>query len=128
MKFSLLITCAPQLSEMHHDALAFAQAVLDAGHTLEQIFFWGEGTITALNTAVTPRDEHDAASLWRKIAAQANSELNVCIASATRRGVLDGNEAIRHDKGSSSVAPGFSVVGLGSLIEAETGSDRVVRF
>ncbi len=113
---------------MHHDALEFAQALLAAGHTLEQVFFWGEGTLTALTTSVTPRDEQDAAELWRKVAAQGNSELNVCIASATRRGVVDDDEAKRHDKGSSSLATGFNIVGLGTLIEAESRSDRFVRF
>ncbi|RMA81076.1 sulfurtransferase complex subunit TusD [Umboniibacter marinipuniceus] len=128
MKFSLLISCAPQLSEMHHNALSFAQAVLDSGHTLESVFFWGEGTSTALKTSVSPRDEHDAATLWRDIAALGGTDLNVCIASATRRGILNKSEAKRHDLPDATVASGFNIVGLGALIEAELSADRVVRF
>ena len=45
-----------------------------------------------------------------------------------RRGILDADEAKRHSKDVSNIAPGFRISGLGQLIEAGIQADRLVVF
>jgi tRNA 2-thiouridine synthesizing protein D len=52
----------------------------------------------------------------------------VCVAAAQRRGILDADEAKRHSKDVSNIAPGFRISGLGQLIEAGIQADRLVVF
>ena len=113
---------------MHHNAIDFASALVTAGHQLTQVFFWGDATTIALASAVWPRDEMNLSQSWLELAANGNTELNICIASATRRGILNEAEAKRHDLESPTLLAGFNIVGLGSLVEAETQADRLVRF
>jgi tRNA 2-thiouridine synthesizing protein D len=42
--------------------------------------------------------------------------------------MLDATEASRHEKPSPTIHPAFTVSGLGQLVEAGTGADRLVTF
>jgi tRNA 2-thiouridine synthesizing protein D len=52
----------------------------------------------------------------------------VCVASALRRGMLDPTEASRYEHDAASVAPEFTISGLGQLIDAAIDCDRLVTF
>ena len=65
---------------------------------------------------------------WRELAKTDNVELILCVSSALKRGMLDAGEAERHQRPSATVHPEFDVSGLGQLIDASAGCDRIVTF
>ena len=52
----------------------------------------------------------------------------VRVASSLRRGLLDETEADRYEKPAANIASGFTISGLGQLIDACIESDRVMTF
>ena len=54
--------------------------------------------------------------------------LNICVAAALRRGVVDETEAKRLGLAGANLQSGFNLSGLGSLAEASLTCDRVVQF
>lgn len=88
-------------------AIPFALSLLNAGHQLEQVFFYHDGSATAaLNNPL--------AAQWVELSAEYNIVLNTCISAAKLRDV--------------EVKTPFNIVGMGELIEAQMTSDRVVSF
>lgn len=128
MKFSLVVYGAPYSSAASLSALHYAQAVLDEGHDIYRIFFYMDGVYNASALIAPPQDEADLVAEWSSLAAATGLELNVCIASCLRRGMLDETEAERYDKPGGNLAPGFIITGLGQLIDALLMSDRTMTF
>ncbi|EHC58815.1 tRNA 5-methylaminomethyl-2-thiouridine synthase TusD [Salmonella enterica subsp. enterica serovar Urbana str. R8-2977] len=54
--------------------------------------------------------------------------LNICVAAALRRGIIDETEAGRLGLPSANLQSGFTLSGLGALAEASLTCDRVVQF
>ena len=78
----------------------------------------------ALESIDLPADEFNYGRAWTEFSAKNEIELAVCIANASRRGIVE-------DKNSdkvNSLAKGFELVGLGQLIDAISNSDRYVEF
>jgi tRNA 2-thiouridine synthesizing protein D len=128
MKFSLLVMSSPQGSQAGDSAWRFARAALDTGHEVYRVFFYLEGSYHGNALSVPPQDEVDRAARWAELAAQHDVDLVLCIASAAKRGVLDADEAARHEKAAASAHPAFTVSGLGQLVDAHLNSDRLVTF
>lgn len=96
-------------------ALRFAGAAVAAGHTLQRVFFYKDAAAIGNRFAA---DDDGMRKAWTELAERAGFELAICIAAASRRGVLEGE----------SLAEGFAIVGLGQLVEAMEQSDRLVTF
>ncbi len=127
MRYALVVMGTPLGDESSARAAAFAHAVLDAGHSLERVFFYDEGVYNGLAGIVAPQDERDPLAGWLALAAQ-EVELVLCIGSAVRRGALDSNEAQRYEKTGATIHPAFTVGGLGLLVEASAQADRLLTF
>jgi tRNA 2-thiouridine synthesizing protein D len=128
MKFSLAIYGAPYSTQASDSAYRFALAALDAGHELHRIFFYQDGVHNGTALAAPPQDEIDLPVRWRELSARHDTDMVVCIAAALRRGLLDEDEARRYDKPASNLAQGFSLGGLGQLVDAAVHSDRLITF
>ena len=128
MNFAIAVFGSPYGSDAHQHALAFTKAALNQGHNIHRVFFYHEGVYVAVGSRVAPQDEVDVTAEWSKLADQHDFELAVCIANAQKRGVLNKAEAERNDRPTTSLAPGFELVGLGQLIEAATQVDRLIEF
>ncbi len=128
MKFAIIVRTGPLASEGSRSALRFARAVLDNGHSLERVFFHGEGTYNASALTVVPQDEDDLTEAWADLGRQHDLDLVVCVASALKRGVLDDSEAQRYEKGLGNMRPPFAISGLGQLADAALSVDRLVTF
>lgn len=88
-------------------AAGFARAALDAGHQVQQLFFFGDGIRSALDP--------DYSNLWRELSAQGVAELTLCSASADRLGITE--------------APSpFTIGGLGTFVDAGSQSHRILNF
>ena len=115
MRLSLLVQGAPHSTSAPHNALHFARAALAAGHTLMRVFFYKDAVVLGNRFAA---EDDGLRKDWTVLAAESGCELAVCIAAASRRGVVEND----------TLAAGFAIVGLGQLIEAMEESDRLVAF
>lgn len=128
MKFSIVIYAAPYSTESAATALRFAESLIQQGHELYRLFFFGDGVHNASKLTVVAQDEINLQQQWSKLIEEHNIDSVICVSSALRRGVLDQTEADRHDLGTASAYESSEVAGLGQLIDAALHSDRVVNF
>jgi len=128
MIFSLSITEAPYSHQASSSAYHFASAALDKGHGIYRVFFSGNGVLNGSDLCCPPEGEVNIINLWSKLADKHNFELVICVAGALRRGILDVDEATRQGKSASNLAKGFTISGLGQLIEAGVVSDKLINF
>ena len=128
MKFSLAIYSAPYSSQAGESAYRFARALLEQGHELYRVFFYQDGVHHATELAAPPQDETNIHARWQALAQQHQIDIVVCIAAALRRGILNKEEAERYAKPSNNLAPGFTIGGLGQLLDAALVADRLITF
>ena len=128
MKFSIVIYAAPYSAESAATALRFAQSLIEQGHELYRLFFFGDGVHNASKLTVVAQDEINLQQQWSKLIEEHDIDSVICVSSALRRGVLDQTEADRHELGTASAYESSQVAGLGQLIDAALHSDRVVNF
>jgi len=128
LKFSLAIYAAPYSSQASETALQFAKALLQQGHSLYRVFFYGDGVHNASTLMAPPQDEVNLQKDWQQLADKHQLDLVVCIAAALRRGILDNKEAQRYEKDQYNLRQPFELSGLGQLVDACVHSDRVISF
>lgn len=128
LSFALLVTGPAYGSQQATSAWQFANALIEKGHRLESVFFYREGVHNA-NRLVSPAsDEFDLVRAWRELSQLHGVALNVCVAAALRRGVMDAQEAERQNQTVDNLQPGFTLSGLGELAQAMLTVDRVIQF
>jgi|TARA_B110000967_G_C18877457_1_gene559184 tRNA 2-thiouridine synthesizing protein D len=128
VKFSIVIFAAPYSTESAATALRFAESLIQQGHELYRLFFFGDGVHNASKLTVVAQDEINLQLQWSKLIEEHDIDSVICVSSALRRGVLDQAEAERHELGTASAYESSQVAGLGQLIDAALHSDRVVNF
>ena len=128
MKLTILITGAPYSTQAPYSALQFCRAALEQGHEIYRVFLYRDGVHLSTRLATPPQDELNIYTEWQAFATDNNIEVITCIAAAARRGLIDENEAKRHNKDTHNLSPAGELSGLGQLIEANIVADRLVRF
>ena len=108
LTYTVVVQSGPDAGLGHERALRFIDSLLNIGHQLNRVFFYGEGVRVALHW------DDDSLSTWQHVA-QGGCELVLCSASAERYGVEE-------------PPAGFVIAGLGTLMEAGLDSDRVLSF
>ncbi|MDH1263560.1 sulfurtransferase complex subunit TusD [Pseudomonas sp. GD03944] len=127
MKFAIALFAPPHAPSSRR-ALRFAQAALEGGHEIVRLFFYQDGVHSASSHVVSPQDELNLTSEWRAFVSEHQLDGVVCIAAALRRGVLDGDEAKRYERGGANLQAPWTLSGLGQLHEANQIADRLVSF
>lgn len=125
--FSLVIQ-SPLEAPSHAHALGFCKAALAEGHSVVRLFFYGDAIYAGLATRQTPQGENDIGQAWQHLIQQYTLDAVICIAAATRRGLLDNATAQRLQAPQGLLRPGFMLSGLGQLVEASTLADRCITF
>ncbi|VEB90211.1 sulfur transfer complex subunit TusD [Citrobacter koseri] len=128
MRFAIVVTGPAYGTQQASSALQFAHALVNEGHELSSVFFYQEGVYNANQLTSPASDEFDLVRAWQQLGAQHGVALNICVAAALRRGIVDETEAKRLALASANLQPGFSLSGLGALAEASLTCDRVVQF
>ncbi|MEM6582470.1 MAG: sulfurtransferase complex subunit TusD [Pseudomonadota bacterium] len=128
MRYALLVTSSPFSGQGAATAAHFARALLAQGHELSSVFFLDAAVENGAACAVPPQDETDALPVWIELAEQHGVELTLCVASALRYGVLDTQEAERHERLAATIHPAFTIAGLGQLVDAGSKADRLITF
>lgn len=128
MSIAILIMGAPFDSQAAYTAYRFTKAALEAKHNVERVFFYQTGVHTASALACPPRDEFDVYKAWQSLKESYQLDLVVCIAAAARRGLIDQNEAMRHERPASNMNTHFELSGLGQLVDAIATSEKLITF
>ncbi|MGB2079849.1 MAG: sulfurtransferase complex subunit TusD [Vibrio sp.] len=128
LTYALLINAAPYGNVQAMHAYQFAAAALESGHQISQVFFYQEGVAHASGLNLPANDEFNLTKAWQQLAAEHNIRLEVCVAASLRRGVVDDNEAKRHQVDGHNLAAGFEMAGLGGLAQSMLTQDRLVQF
>tara|TARA_R110001583_G_scaffold48026_1_gene150220 strand:- start:2466 stop:2855 length:390 start_codon:yes stop_codon:yes gene_type:complete len=126
--FTLFVTSTPNSTDLHLAAVEFARTIILGGHTLQRVFFYGDGVYAGLTSQQPPQGQESTLQLWRQLKKDSNTPLQACIANSLRRGVTDGREAKRYNLGEATLADCFELSGLGEMAEAINDSDRVIQF
>ncbi|MCV6605104.1 MAG: sulfurtransferase complex subunit TusD [Porticoccaceae bacterium] len=129
MKFSLIVLGAPGSHQAAASALRFASAAVSAGHQIYRVFFYHDGVHNGSQLLTPPQGEDNILEGWKTLAENHGARLTVCIASALRRGIVDGEEAQRYNYDNGNLdEPHFQLQGLGELADATQHSDRTITF
>ncbi len=128
MKYTLAIYGAPYSSQAPQTALSFAKSLLESGHSIYRLFFYMDGVHNASAIAVPPQDEVNIPAEWSALIRKYDLDAVVCIAAALRRGIIDKTEAERYEVSAHNFAEGFTLSGLGQLVDAGIASDRLITF
>lgn len=127
MKFALLITSPPS-HQTSQSAYEFARELIAQEHEILRLFFYCDGVYHA-NALTTPtEDETDQLERWERLIEEYNLDSVVCIAAGLKRGVIDQNEALRHEKSHYNLSKHFELSGLGQLADMSLQADRVMTF
>jgi len=128
MKFSVVVYAAPYSSEAASTALNFTRAVISQGHEIYRLFFFGDGVHNANAMAVVAQDEVNLQEQWDDLIKQHRLDSVVCVSSAVNRGILNQQEAKRHDGAAVTLNESSDISGLGQLVDAAIHSDRIINF
>ncbi|MGL5948936.1 MAG: sulfurtransferase complex subunit TusD [Aeromonas sp.] len=128
LRFAIAVTGPAYGTQQASSAYRFAREVLAQGHQLSHIFFYQAGVANANHLLQPASDETDLHALWCALAQETGLTLEVCVAAALRRGVVDASEAQSHGLAGHNLAAPFRLSGLGQLAEALLTCDRFVQF
>lgn len=128
LRFALLVTGAPYGSQSASQAYQFACELIRQGHILRKVFFYQDGVQNANHLTSPANDEFNLVQAWQTLALEHGIELDVCVAAALRRGVVDAREAETGHLPAANTAEPFVLSGLGQLAEAALDVDRLVQF
>ena len=127
MKYALLILSSANHSSSE-SAFRFAQAAIAAGHEVERVFFYADGALQASKLQQPAQGFEPIFLRWQQLSEEHNIDLVVCIAAALKRGICDEQEAERYNLPAANLASGFSLSGLGQLVDSAINSERVITF
>lgn len=126
--FSLILTQSPSSNVSHYLALDFATSLLTQGHGLKRVFFYQDAVYVGLNGQTPIQGQQSLMQSWLQLSRLHKFPLQLCIANAIRRGLVNKQEQERYQLPAQTVADGFDLVGLGELAEACQEDDRVIQF
>lgn len=126
--FTLLLTQAPLSNSSHYLALDFAKAALTQGHSISNVFFYQDAVYVGLSGQTPIQGQQPLSHAWQALAEEHQIDLQVCIATATRRGLVDTTEQQRYNLEHPTLASGFVLVGLGEMAQSCQEADRVIQF
>ena len=128
MKFGILVNEGPYTHQASDTAYNFTKAAINAGHEIVRVFLYHDGVNNGTRLSAPPQDDRNISERWSTLAKEHDVELILCVAAAQRRGLLDESEAKRASKDADNMAEGFSISGLGQLIDAGIRADRLMVF
>jgi len=128
LKFCIVVYAAPYSSEAAATAFRFTRCLLQSGHQVTRLFFFGDGVLNTNKLAVAPQDEINLQQQWDQLIKSYELDSVACVSSAIKRGIINEQESKRHELDATSLLKSSEIAGLGQLVDAVLNSDRVVNF
>ncbi|WP_414830802.1 sulfurtransferase complex subunit TusD [Alteromonas sp. H39] len=126
--YSILVTSSPFSSDSASQAAAFCRTLVQAQHTVDQIFFYQDGVYHANSLMSPPSDETSPYQVWLRLYEELEIPLVVCITAATRRGILSAQEAESVGVEGNNLQAPFTDTGLGEFFSQLHKSRYLVQF
>lgn len=114
MKFSLIVYSSPAAAGST-TALNFARALLEQGHQLYRVFFYGDGVCNGAPAETATTTQPEPGSQWSELGRRHELDLVLCVTAAELCGI-------------TYPAEGFQLSGLGQMVDAMVNSDRCLTF
>ncbi|RDV23925.1 sulfurtransferase complex subunit TusD [Alteromonas aestuariivivens] len=125
--YSVLITASPD-QQANLTALAFCRGLVEAGHTVDHVFFYGSGVLTANRLQSPASDEINPYQQWCEWHKEFQSSMLVCVTAAAKRGIVDEQQAEQLALPAHTVSAPFEQVGLGEFFSRLHNCDHLVQF
>lgn len=120
---TLLLLTQPATHIMAWHAFNLAQALINAQQPVE-VFFYQDAASIANALSWRPQDEINLAHAWQSL----DIDLPVCVSAALGRGVVDLDNASRHQLPQANLLSGFRMTGLGELADRMLSAQRTLQF
>lgn len=125
LSYTIIVTQSPALSESHLTAQKFIGALIQNGDKIDRVFFYQDAAYVGLSSQVPGQGLYASHNGWIELQQQQIFPLQICIANALRRGVVDTAEAQRYQT-LETLQEGFELTGLGEIADACQSSDRII--
>ena len=127
-RISVLITSSPESLTACLDAVAFCRAAIDEGQSIDQIFFYQAGVYHANGLMDASANEFDLTKAWQSLATEHAIPLLVCVGAASKRGIVDADQAEQAGLTQHNLFEPFKQVGLGEFFTLLHNSSKLVQF
>ena len=127
-KFLILVTSPHYDTGAANTTYHFVKAAQEAEHEVLGVFFHQAGVSHANGFNTLLSDEPSSKSLWEELAQQYQIKLLLCATAASRRGILDNEDAKQLKGKTTNLAPHFTMSGLTEFAVLSSQADRVVQF
>ena len=127
-RISVLITSSPESLTACLDAVAFCRAAVNKGQSIDQIFFYQAGVYHANGLIDASANEVDLTKAWQSLATEHTIPLLVCVGAASKRGIVDADQAEQAGLTQHNLFEPFKQVGLGEFFTLLHNSSKLVQF
>jgi tRNA 2-thiouridine synthesizing protein D len=125
LSYTIILTQSPALSESHLTAQRLISELISNGDKIDRVFFYQDAAFIGLNSQVPGQGLEASYKGWIDLQCEQSFPLQICIANALRRGVVDKTEAERYQC-LETLHEGFQLSGLGEVADACQSSDRII--
>ena len=124
---SVLVTCSPEQINTSLNALAYCEALAQHA-TIGQVFFYQQGVLHANGMIAPGTGDIHFPTRWATLANQFKFPLRVCVGAATKRGIIDQEQADELGISQPTLHSSFEQVGLGEFFSELHNSSKLVQF
>lgn len=110
------------------NALNFCRETLAQGNSIDQIFFYQAGVIQANGLLIEGNNSDNFHQQWKDLSEKHALPLLVCVGAATKRGIIDKEQAEQSGLSQYTLFPPFQQVGLGEFFTLLHNSNQLVQF
>lgn len=126
--YSILVTTPPYDDQGPLQALEFCRALVKAGHTIDNVFFYQSGIYNANRFIHPANDEKNLYQQWCELQQNCGVTLLVCITAATKRGITSEQESQANDIDGFNLTAPFEQAGLGEFFTRLHDCEKLVQF
>lgn len=125
LSYTLILTKSSASSESHLTAQRLVSELISNGDKIDRVFFYQDAAFVGLISQIPGQGLQASYQGWLDLQHKQSFPLQICIANALRRGVVDKVEAKRY-QGLETLHSGFQLSGLGEIADACQSSDRII--
>ncbi|MDT0601990.1 sulfurtransferase complex subunit TusD [Thalassotalea castellviae] len=124
MKKLAVIVTTPPTSPLTQTAYQFIETALSQSVELLGVFFYQSGVLNASQYLSLPNDEFPLHNKWQQLNKDHDVPFYLCSTAAEKHGLIKAEEPMC----TSLIISGFTIAGLGELVELSLKADRVVQL
>ncbi|XRY30744.1 MAG: sulfurtransferase complex subunit TusD [Buchnera aphidicola (Tetraneura akinire)] len=128
MKYTIIVSDVLFENQRSTTAFLFSSTIISVGFKIVSIFFNSNGVFHANKLIFSNVNENNLINSWSNFGLKHQIPLYVCVNDASKRGIVNIEQAEFNDFKDSNLAEGFKLTGLTQLFFSMQQSDRVIKF